>query len=891
MEKNTPLTNLAMRIIDATDKAILWNDKAAKENSKIKLDHIDNYHSFLKTKLLAKKIKTSLERSPCIGVFGPSQAGKSYLVSTLAKGIKGSLTVNLADQHIDFLQRINPSGGRESTGVVTRFSKKVSNYSNKNFPVEIRLLTEVDLLKILINSFFSDFDHAGSVDLEVFSDEQITSRLDKLRTRNLSKEPSTILPEEILDLKIYLEAIFGNFVSNLKAEFWPVALSIAPYLSIKDKAELFAIIWRDFQLFSDLYILLAEQIEFLKGADSCLAPLESILSDGGEISLVDAQQLSKLNKANELLEVIPIIGSTSQPMTKISKSVLAALTAELRLTISDAKWPFLDDLDVLDFPGARSRKSLNSKDIREIESNSEIRNNQASDLLLRGKVAYLFQRYTADQEMTAVLLCVPGGPQEVGYAPLINQWVIDSIGETPDKRAKMPPSLLFVLTKFDEELKSKGGDNEINERARWANRIESSLLEKFKNYEWIKKWDEHPFKNLFWLRNPEIKSSTFMKYENGSEISLNPDDEERLQRLKVFFTEDKNVQEHFTNPAEAWDAAMLPKDGGISRIVSGINLVCNPNFREKNLEEKINNLKENFISKVKPFYNESGEIEIAKKTEILNQIKKEIIHLVQKNDLWMIFDKLNLSLEELKTLYFMVNSGLQTENLGKFTSNKFNTTKDSEVDLDSLLNSSIESWANESNEEIIKDSLDVHPRASAYAKKILDRWSTKLRDLVDDSFTAKSLFFTEKTFGLLIEELINASQRLNFFEKLATKLDAAENNAGATWEKIVDRQMIIAFNTLSDFINQFGMGELPLSQRPKMSFSNSYRNVFEPFNKNNNSDTFLSEKPIPVTSLIARDWIFGLERIVIDNAGFLSKDSLSPELNKELGLIIEELSN
>jgi len=889
--KNLSTERLCEKIYDASDKAIDWNNRAASENHKVKLDRHDNYQSFLRIKLLTKKILATLHRPPCVGVFGPSQAGKSYLVSTLAKGKQGNLTVKLGNEDVDFLQRINPSGGRESTGVVTRFSIKKSENLDSEYPVEIRLLTESDILKILTNSFFSDFDHAGSMDLNPFTDEEIRTRLEGLQKKvDYKKRLVTLFPEDVLDIKMYLEASFANFVSNLKADFWPVAIDIAPFLEIEDRAELFSIIWRDFDLFTDLYKLFAKEINNLEGAEVCLAPFDSVVSDPGQISIVDAQLLSQLNSKNSSsvdIKPISIEGSAkSLPIKRIAKPILAALTAELRLTISDARWEFLNDLDILDFPGARSRKSLTVKDLKEIKENEDIKASQASELLLRGKVAYLFQRYTADQEMSAVLLCVPGGPQEVGYAPLINQWVCDANGDSSEVRSSVPPGLLFVLTKFDEELKTKGGDNEVNERARWTNRVESSLLEKFKNYEWVKKWDNKPFRNLYWLRNPEIKSSSFMQYEDDIEVSINPNDSHRIARLRQYFSEDENVKEHFEDPLEAWDSAMTPRDGGISNIVSGINRISDPAFRAQNLIDKTSKIRDSLASKLNPYFNEGGEKEVAIKSEQLNILKKSLVPLIKKNEVWRLFDILNISLDELKTLYYMVNTSSDINKGLHPLVHAGSGVEGDPTDLDDLLNTSISSWSNSSAESGLNPVLNIHSRAEIYSKKVVDTWATYLRDMTHDSFTASSLYMSEEAFSIFIEEMINASQRMRLQEVLALKLSPAENNAGATWEKIVDRQITIARIVISDFVNQLGFSSMELANRPKINIADSARIIFEPFPRFSVGTPPLTERPIPILSLVTRDWISALEKVVIQNAGFVSKDSLSPMLNKDLGEII-----
>ena len=170
-------------LIEVSTSAIDWNKQAAISTHRIKLDEVDNHYFFLRARLAARKLHASSKRAACVGVFGPSQAGKSYLVSALAKPTDGNLMVQLGDQQVDFLQKINPGGGRESTGVVTRFSLSKPETQDPSFPVEIRLLSESDLLKILFNSFFSDFDHNGSLTLPALEPKEITERLEKLKAQ------------------------------------------------------------------------------------------------------------------------------------------------------------------------------------------------------------------------------------------------------------------------------------------------------------------------------------------------------------------------------------------------------------------------------------------------------------------------------------------------------------------------------------------------------------------------------------------------------------------------------------------------------------------------------------------------------------------------------------
>ncbi|HQC72058.1 MAG TPA: virulence factor SrfC family protein, partial [Candidatus Competibacteraceae bacterium] len=99
----------------------------------------------------ARRLEQAARRPMCVGVFGPSQSGKSYLISALARKGKAPLMADFAGQSIDFIRDINPEGGRESTGLVTRFSLQPGAPVTPATPVRMRLLTQTDLVKIIGN--------------------------------------------------------------------------------------------------------------------------------------------------------------------------------------------------------------------------------------------------------------------------------------------------------------------------------------------------------------------------------------------------------------------------------------------------------------------------------------------------------------------------------------------------------------------------------------------------------------------------------------------------------------------------------------------------------------------------------------------------------------------
>lgn len=80
--------------------------------------------------------------------------------------------------------------------------------------------------------------------------------------------------------------------------------------------------------------------------------------------------------------------------------------------------------------------------------------NPVSQLILRGKVAYLFERYTDSQEMNILIVCTPSTKQSDvnSVGPVLERWIHKTQGESPEQRAERKPGLLWAITMFDMRI-------------------------------------------------------------------------------------------------------------------------------------------------------------------------------------------------------------------------------------------------------------------------------------------------------------------------------------------------------------------------------------------------------------------------------------------------------
>ena len=374
----------------AASEGVTWLKSAALQSPTVAQQAPSLVSELQKVRNQSRKLARAARRRMCVGVFGPSQAGKSYLVSILASRDGRPLQARFADRSYDFLREINPPGNRESTGLVTRFGLGLSDVSAE-FPVRVRLLTQTDIVKILGNSFLLDFDHQKA-EFQGPDGASIRKRLAELRAKAQPTPVGDLDADDVLDLIEYFDTFFAGVTAELRTDYWREAIDLAPRLSGHDRARLWSVLWYDFEPFTDLYLTLYEGLQKLAFAPEALLGMDALIPR--EKSIIDVLTLDRLGAdSDDTLQVRPkqADGRYSTD-TRLPRSLVCALTAELNVAIAEKPWDFFDHTDLLDFPGARSRLKLAKlDDVAKTKGVAEGAN-PLRELLLRGKVAYLFQR-------------------------------------------------------------------------------------------------------------------------------------------------------------------------------------------------------------------------------------------------------------------------------------------------------------------------------------------------------------------------------------------------------------------------------------------------------------------------------------------------------------------
>lgn len=611
-------------MLDAGRKAVAWvNDAANAERLGVEKRSADKRLRRIVTEI--NKLDSSIDRPMCVGVFGPSQAGKSYLVSILARKGEMPLTARFDGiaEPVDFLREINPGGERESTGIVTRFSLRALP-SPEGFPVCLRLLNETDIVKILGNTYFFDGDPKKVVPLEREA-LQATLREAGEIAAGRSEQPANnrLTSEDVWDLQDYFERTFeGTRGIEILRTFWDEAAQVAPKLSIAERARLFSMLWGGLGPLTGLYTELVTAIAALGFAKEAYCGIDALLPRSE--SIIDVQTLlNGLGRPGQ--EQLRIRGAGGAVLS-LPRPVVTALVAELHIAMSDQPWPFFSNTDLLDFPGARSRQPV---DLEEQFNKPE--GNGLADLLLRGKVAYLFERYVAEQELTSMLLCIKPSNQDVPTLPnMIGDWIAKTHGGTPQARVNKTIVLFLVLTMFDTHFVDKGGEEKADPGDRFKGRLFSSIESFFaKSHDWPTDWTPgEPFSNVYWLRNPNYPAESIIEYgDQGRELDFRSDRRAYIDRLRDGYMRVPAVQRFFRDPGKAFDEALKLNDGGVSYLAENLAPVCRPGLKDEQIASRLAELSEQLSATLLPFHVSN---DVDQRLEERRQVAGSILQHVQR---------------------------------------------------------------------------------------------------------------------------------------------------------------------------------------------------------------------------------------------------------------------
>ena len=440
--------------ISVINDALAWIKKNKPEH------YEQRFMQLVECRKELKKIRDAEENNPGIAAFGKSQVGKSYLISCLLQDNGKPFMVKAGQETYNFVFDINPpseeGGGCESTGVVSRFSsfKRHPGAYNQDLPVLVNTFSLTDIIIILADSYFNDFDNYTTM-----SEKEIDKLCEQLTATYAGNQPMSnpvISADEILYMRDYFTKHINNAQAFNNSSFFNKLALLIDKIPSAEYGAIFANLWHQNTNITRLYNCMYDILKAFDFADYIYLPIESVLHKGvRENTIMSVQCLTQLFETNQSEYLTDAYvkkedGTFEKRAGNMAKSAICAICSEVvfkiedsflssksrydfshistdvapRLNHNDIEMQMLRDNDLLDFPGARSR---------EHEDVETCKDSTLLNCFLRGKVAYLFNKYNEEMGINILLYCHHNKDNDVTELyKLLEEWVHNYVGPTPE---------------------------------------------------------------------------------------------------------------------------------------------------------------------------------------------------------------------------------------------------------------------------------------------------------------------------------------------------------------------------------------------------------------------------------------------------------------------------
>lgn len=579
--------------ISANDHGIKWAERFLKGSSQK-----ETKRSLIRNRINLKRIQYASLVNAGAAIFGASQVGKSYMSNyLLATETAPTRIYDSKGGSVGFLSSINPTGnGKEATALITRFSTKNLCGANSEYPYQVVMLSPIDIVLVIVDSYFNDIDGQIVPDKDKISEELV--RLNE-KYQGKEKVQNIITIDSIYEIMEYFDGGYlskrPDFRENLLATGYFENLgNIIESIPVEDWDNVFGFFWGHHQVLSEIFVKLIKTAKKLNFSKKSYVSFDALNKEEGTILHVDRlYELVGIDNLTEetmsTLEIarvkyINVLTEDGNVVRNIPKDAFCAIAQEVDFTIADptnplsakeieASKPMLAKMDVLDFPGARSREEIPV---------ANLGYETAVTMIVRGKVAYLFNKYSAQYLISALLFCQDERQAEVKSLPkLVGGWVERTVGTNMQERTAFLDSvggvspLLMIATKFNNYLKKDDSIMKANrEQAyyqmlirwkRFASAIRNVAHIKGSEDSWFDQWTvKSAFPAIFPLRAFLYSQydGLYDGYEEQNDIIISHE-KSKSENFETYFgelessfldTELDFIQSHFVNPKLTWDS-------------------------------------------------------------------------------------------------------------------------------------------------------------------------------------------------------------------------------------------------------------------------------------------------------------------------------------------------
>ena len=672
-DNNARLIGEIDRNIAVIDEALAWAREYNKDSFPKEL--------FKEYRRDLRKKRAALEEQTSAAAYGESQVGKSYVMSSLLSTEEMPFVIRNNGKEYSFIYDLNDSGGNtnqvESTGLITRFTIQPDPERPEGM-VRITNLSVVDIILILLDSYYNDVRHKPD---SILSTAQINNELDSLQVLRTKGTPNGILDEDdIKNIFDYIRDLVENSVTLYKSNFVKVVGPAIAYVPVDSWIDVFSIMWNHNEDINRLFTTLINAYKRLDFKRVVYVPFETILRKNGtllKIDWLDAVCGTPVNANSENYKQTTDVYDRNGNLiaADFPKSDLSALTAEITLEVPEElaeSRSFLRNMDLMDFPGSRSRQNYEEADIKKV----------LPQMLRRGKVAYLFNKYSRALQIGSVLFCHHNNQMtETTLSQTITHWLEDNnnIGKTPADREKMirhtggVSPLFFIATKFNTDLQYTRNDDPADPSTldkHWS-RFDTIIPELIKPNSWLERWSVTtdgrtvPFRSIYPLRDfyYSKRNNLFEGFSDGETKSgetkrIDPTEfPNYFDKLKESFLANDFVKRHFENPEKSWEEVATVNNDGSKPIIRDLNKLAPvlDEARRKKFVEELDKVRESVANALSVYYEpEDTEEKNRKVRRIAGDIRMALDMLVasRPGEFGRLIDTLMVKSEALRNIAY-----------------------------------------------------------------------------------------------------------------------------------------------------------------------------------------------------------------------------------------------
>jgi putative virulence factor len=614
-DRDLELQNRADRTCQMADDLVEWAGEHVEPRRETdSAIGPDEEFSLYRLRRLASNLWRSANVPVAAAVYGASQVGKSLFVGrVLEPADKRDSPLGKYDnsgppayfRELSFHLDINPqSGDNEATALVTRFTtrERFDETALQEYPVKVRALTRAEWLRVLARGFRSECVQPTDI---VWREGQLRDLFEEVSQTDGADSVDREWRLDLLDVYAYMRNI-DPLLYEVKESMFNSFLSCYP-LTNAGYVEVAGRVFWDRQNYPALTVLFNDVCHFLekvtsKGRDGVLVHWAAVkfLLDSQRTPVCETpdSQWQKRIAWQDLkdgfkdgwyvLDYEPGGQGPSEDLAIIQSAMLEMTIPVIPHRLKDDWRDVILKMDLLDLPGMRAGGSDSSGGATSIETIPEKMN-----VVKRGKVFYLIDRYLEEQQVQTFFLLVRGGLLEVRQLlkEYLDKWGKTRYGQDwPSKVSDSKPALFIGMTGIDSEFKDRpvsSGlyDNRLNQL---ANETLYEVMTDFGG-------KGQPFTNIYPIRYPGT-------WDFDEARRLASPYKGNWPKAGTIFVASPMVKKHVSNAAEKWQVAMCDDDGGLSLISQGF-IDCTTSLKKQAaLEEQLNEAQQDLRNLAEGWY-------------------------------------------------------------------------------------------------------------------------------------------------------------------------------------------------------------------------------------------------------------------------------------------------